>query len=108
MHPTLALFTKCSGPAQFHNVEIAELQEVDFSCNGRHFTAEELVFFCHLHTKRCFLNFTYNSKFGLYICIVTLLVLQNMIFESDLINIDVHLIGVYFNLLICVFWYIYA
>ncbi len=34
MHPTLALFTKCSAPAQYKNVEIAELQEANFKCEG--------------------------------------------------------------------------
>ena len=34
MHPTLALFTKCTAPNPFKNVEIAELQETDFKCNS--------------------------------------------------------------------------
>ncbi|XP_064631444.1 slit homolog 2 protein-like isoform X2 [Lineus longissimus] len=33
-HPTLALFTTCSAPHHHRGVEIAELQESDFTCNG--------------------------------------------------------------------------
>jgi len=33
-HPTLALFAKCHDPPHLRAVEIAELQESDFTCNG--------------------------------------------------------------------------
>ncbi|XP_070540032.1 slit homolog 2 protein-like [Ptychodera flava] len=34
MHPTLALFTRCAAPRNLRGVKIAELQDVDFQCNG--------------------------------------------------------------------------
>ena len=50
MHPTLALITKCSAPHHLKNVEIAELQESDFECNGEYqFRNNTLVAF---HCRR--------------------------------------------------------
>ncbi|XP_002738338.3 slit homolog 2 protein [Saccoglossus kowalevskii] len=34
MHPTLALFTRCQEPRSLKYVKVAELQDVDFKCNG--------------------------------------------------------------------------
>jgi hypothetical protein len=33
-NPNLAVFTKCSSPVHLKNVEVAELQDNDFTCSG--------------------------------------------------------------------------
>ncbi|XP_077992142.1 slit homolog 2 protein-like [Glandiceps talaboti] len=34
MHPTLALFARCTAPRNLKGLKVAELQDVDFKCNG--------------------------------------------------------------------------